>query len=101
MDAERTPRTIGDEDRTALNLLRHFCCTVGSANDADDHGYGEEATRMREESCESIRNLMNQHPLLSEVFPGLKEALDTGRFLAFGWSSVARKADELLAEDAR
>lgn len=38
MDAERTPRAISEEDKTALNLLQRFCCTVGSANDAEDHG---------------------------------------------------------------
>ena len=101
MDDKRTQGMISDEDRTALHLLQHFCYTIGSANDAEDHGYGGEAGRMREEFCESIRNLMNQHPLLSEVCPGLKEELEIGRFLAFGWSSVARKADELLAEYAR
>ena len=47
MDAERTPQAISEEDKTALNLLQHFCYTVGSANDAEDHGYGEEANRMR------------------------------------------------------
>ena len=90
---------ISDEDRTALHLLQHFCYTIGSANDAEDHGYGREARRMREEFCESIRNLADQHPLLAEFFPGLKEELKTGRFLAFGWSSIALEADALLAGD--
>ena len=100
MDDKRAQRMISDEDRTALRLLQHFCYTIGSANDAEDHGYGGEARRMREESCESIRNLADQHPLLTEFFPGLKEELETGRFLAFGWSSIAREADELLAGGA-
>ena len=101
MDDKRAQRMISDEDRTALRLLQHFCYTVGSANDAEDHGYGEEAKRMREESCESIRNLVNQTPFLLEHFPGVKEELDTWRFLAFGWSSIAREAEALLAGDDR
>ena len=101
MDAERTPRVISEEDKTALNLLQGLCYTVGSANDAEDHGYGEEAKRMRGESCESIRNLVNQTPFLLEHFPGVKEELDTWRFLAFGWSSIAREAEALLAGDDR
>lgn len=56
---------------------------------------------MREESCESIRNLMDQTPFLSEHFPGLKEELDTGRFLAFGWNSIAREAEALLSGGVR
>ena len=99
MDDKRAQRMISDEDQTALRLLQHFCYTIGSANDAEDHGYGGEARRMREESCESIRNLADQHPLLTEFFPGLKEELETGRFLAFGWSSIAREADAILAGD--
>jgi hypothetical protein len=99
MDAERTPLEMSEEDKTALSLLQHFCYTVGSANDAEDHGYGGEARRMREESCESIRNLVDQTPFLLEHFPGLKEELDTFRFQAFGWSSVAHEAEALLAGD--
>ncbi|MGI6782832.1 MAG: hypothetical protein ACOX5A_01285 [Aminivibrio sp.] len=101
MDAERTPKAIAEEDKTALNLLQSFCYTVGSANDAEDHGYGEEAKRMRGEACESIRNLLNQTPFLLEHFPGLKEELDSFRFLAFGWSSIAREAEALLAGNVR
>lgn len=97
MDAKRAQRMISDEDRTALHLLRNCCYTVGSANDAEDHGYGWDAGRMREEACESIRNLMDQHPFLFELFPGLKEELGTWRFLAFGWSSIAHEAGTLLA----
>lgn len=92
---------IGDEDRTALNLLQHFCYTIGSANDAEDHGYSGEASRMREESCESIRNLMDQHPVLAELFPELQGELEGAHILGFGWSAIARKADALLAGDVR
>ena len=67
MDAKRAQRMISDEDRTALHLLRNCCYTVGSANDAEDHGYGWDAGRMREEACESIRNLMDQHPFGERV----------------------------------
>ena len=84
-----------------MGLLMHFCSAVGSANDAEDHGYQDEAKRIREESCGSIRNLAEQHPFLAELFPGLLRELDTGHILGFGWHGLYRDAEALLAEDDR
>ena len=92
---------LSGEERTAVSLVMHFCSAVGSANDAEDHGYHDEAVRIREESCDSIRNLAEQHPFLAEVFPGLLRELDTGHILAFGWHGLYRDAEALLAEEDR
>jgi len=92
---------LSGEERTAVSLLMHFCSAVGSANDAEDHGYHDEAVRIREESCDSIRNVAEQHPFLAEVFPGLLRELDTGHILAFGWHGLYRDAEALLAEEDR
>ncbi len=92
---------LSGEERTAVSLLMHFCSAVGSANDAEDHGYHDEAVRIREESCDSIRNLADQHPFLAKLFPGLLRELDTGHILAFGWHGLYRDAEALLAEEDR
>ncbi len=87
---------FSEEDRTALVLLRHLCATIGSANDADDHGYSDDARRMREESVESIRNLAAQHPFISERFPTLERDIETGRIFIFAWSEICNAASALL-----
>lgn len=47
MDEKGRLQGISEEDGTALNLLRRLCYTIGSANDAEDHGYGDEADTWR------------------------------------------------------
>ena len=101
MDDKRTQGLISDEDRTALHLLQHFCYTIGSANDAEDHGYGGEAGRMREEFCESIRNLADQRPLLTEFFPELHWELESGHIFNFGWSTITREVDAEASDKRR
>ncbi len=98
MHDKRTQRMISDEDRTALSLLRHFCYMIGNA---EDHGYSGEARRMREESCESIRNLMDQHSLLVEFFPELQRELESGRIFSFGWSTITQEVDARLGGGVR
>jgi hypothetical protein len=101
MEPKRKPGRLSGEERTAVSLLMHFCSAIGSANDAEDHGYQDEAGRIREESCDSLRNLAEQHPFLVEVFPGLPGELDTGHILGFGWHGLYRNAEALLAEEDR
>ncbi len=72
--------------------------TIGSANDAQDHGSGEEAERMRQVSCDGIRRLMAQHAFLRELLPGLQAALDSGHILGFGWAQLSDRVDALLKE---
>ena len=51
MEPKGKPGRLSGEERTAVSLLMHFCSAVGSANDAEDHGYQDEAGRIREEAC--------------------------------------------------
>jgi hypothetical protein len=74
--------------RAVLRTLRDLLETIGSANDAEDHGYGEEAVRMRNDSCEAIRDLLAEHAFLAELFPKLQWELDTQHILGFGWSDL-------------
>ncbi|TDY60898.1 hypothetical protein C8D99_107105 [Aminivibrio pyruvatiphilus] len=101
MEPKGKPGRLSGEERTAVSLLMHFCSAVGSANDAEDHGYQDEAGRIREEACTSIRNLAEQHPFLAEVFPGLLRELDTGHILGFGWLGLYRDAEAMMAEKDR
>jgi len=61
---------------------------IGSANDAEDHGYTDDARRMRTEACAALRTLLEDHPFLRELLPGLAGELDTGRILGAGWSTL-------------
>lgn len=95
-----TAENFSEVDRIALVLLQHLCSTIGSANDADDHGYSGDARRMREDAAESIRNLAAQHPFLAERLPTLERDLETGRIFVFGWGEIYNAADALLKESS-
>ncbi|MBN1320495.1 MAG: hypothetical protein JXA87_06610 [Thermoleophilia bacterium] len=96
---ERTPEPAEDERRLVLTHLQRLLSTIGSANDAEDHGYGDDAASMREESSEAIRSLIAEHPLLEEVLPDLRRELDTGHVFGFGWADLYRATEVLLAGD--
>lgn len=68
----------------------------GSANDAEDHGYKEDAGRMRCEFREAIRDLLSKNAFLMDAFPTLQNEPDTLSFLDFDWAGFSMKADELL-----
>jgi len=89
-------RNPSEEQQTALHLLLGLLSTIGSANDAEDHHYLDDARRMREESCESIRNLMEQHTFLAEFFPTLQWELDSQHILGFGWSNLYHEVENRL-----
>ena len=100
-ESGRAAENLSEEDRTALVLLRHLCETIGSANDADDHGYSGDARRMREDSAASIRNLAAQHPFLAERLPALERELETGHIFGFGWGDIYNAATALLKGSSR
>jgi|GEM_PF-922273 len=85
-----------EEQQTALQLLLSLLSAIGSANDAEDHHYLDDARRMREESCESIRNLMEQHSFLAAFFPTLQWELDSQHILGFGWSNLYHEVENCL-----
>jgi len=76
------------EKRGILNLLIRHLEAIGSANDAEDHGYTVEAQRMRDDACMAIRDLMAEHAFLAELFPKLQWELDTRHILGFGWAEL-------------
>ena len=70
---------------------------LGSANDAEDHNYVEDARRMRIEACTALCELLEQHPFLGELLPSLREELDSGHILGFGWSMLLDSIETHLA----
>jgi hypothetical protein len=89
-------RDPSEEQQSALHLLLGLLSTIGSANDAEDHHYPDDARRIREESCESIRNLMEQHTFLAGFFPTLQWELDSQHILGFGWSNLYHEVENRL-----
>ena len=87
-ESDRIPARIREERKVILSTLRHLLETIGSANDAEDHGYVEDAYRMRKDSCEAIQDLITQHVFLAELFPKLQWELDTQHILVFGWAEL-------------
>jgi len=87
---------MSEQQQAVLRTLRDLLETIGSANDAEDHGYGEEATRMRNDSCEAIRGLLADHVFLGEYFPKLQWELDAQHILGFGWAELCDGVDSHL-----
>ena len=79
---------MGCERETLLQVLA-LLESDGSANDAEDHGYLDDAERMRAEACDGIRAIAAECPDVAAVLPSLAEGLDSGHVFGFGWSNLA------------
>jgi hypothetical protein len=90
--------SVPEMRQAVLNSLRALLVTIGSANDAEDHGYLEDAGQMRKDACDGIRNLMAEHAFLGEMLPTLQWEVDTLHILGFGWANLC---DEMEKYDAR
>jgi len=84
------------QHRVLIEVAGHLR-RIGSANDAEDHHYKEEAERMRGEACTSLRELLEEHPFVSMILPALRRELDTGHILGFGWSQLLDDLEEYLS----
>lgn len=74
---------------------------IGSANDAEDHGYIEEARRMRSIACTGLAELLEYYPPLGDLLPSLGTELDSGRILIISWSSLLDQLETHLANSSR
>lgn len=95
-EPDTTPTNNRDEQRAVLIALRGLLETIGSANDAEDHGYIEDAQQMRNDSREAIQSLITQHAFLTELFPQIQSQLDTRRIQIFGWVDLCHGVDATL-----
>jgi hypothetical protein len=48
---------------------------------------------MRRESCEGIRQLVARHAVLTDLFPKLLRAVDSGHVLGWGWAQLSDRVD--------
>ncbi|OQB35075.1 MAG: hypothetical protein BWY09_02445 [Candidatus Hydrogenedentes bacterium ADurb.Bin179] len=76
------------QQRAVLAEVAGHLHRIGSANDAEDHHYEEDAKQLRRDACASLQALLEQHPFLRALLPGLRWELDTGHILGFGWSQI-------------
>jgi hypothetical protein len=88
--------TPGDQ-RAILQRLQALLRSIGNANDAEDHGYLEDAGQKREDSCEAIRGLLAEHAFLGKLLPTLNWELDSGHLLGFGWADMCDQVEKLAA----
>lgn len=95
-ESDKTTAIIRDDQRIILITLRGLLETIGSANDAKDHGYTEDADRMRKDPCEAIQVLVTQYNFLAELFPEIQWELDTQRILVFGWADLYNSVNSYL-----
>ncbi len=89
---------MNTEQLTVLSALLANLRMIGSANDAEDHGYRDEAERMRRESRNAIISLLNENKFLLELLPTLEQELDLERLYLFSWADLCRLIDEQLQE---
>jgi hypothetical protein len=97
-EPDGTGATTPEEQREVLGILQGLLRTIGSANDAEDHGYDDDAEQMRTDSCASIRALMEKYPFLRESLPNLRWELNTQHILGFGWAELCRETDAHLQQ---
>ena len=104
MDNFINPHKWSETEKQVLASLQALLSMIGSANDADDHGYGEDAERMRDEACDAIRDMLREHSFLSEVVPSLAKDIGTPAFMAVGWlwcyREVSAKIEGMGGEEA-
>ncbi len=79
---------MDEKQRAVLLELGSLLSTIGSANDAEDHGYRDDADRMRQESCESMQRLVTENAFLGRLVPSLEEELNSGHIFNFGWANL-------------
>ena len=87
-----------EEKKAVLNQILILLRTIGSANDAEDHGYRIDAERMRSESCESLQKLMVEHEYLSIFLPTLQAELESKRILWVSWAELSAVVEGKLKE---
>ncbi|MCL4838617.1 MAG: hypothetical protein KJ058_11710 [Thermoanaerobaculia bacterium] len=84
-------------DVAALEQLGVLLWRFGTANDAQDRSYLDEARDLRRRAAEGIRELVAEQPQLAELFPTLAWELESGHIEGFGWSNLLDAVERELA----
>jgi hypothetical protein len=93
--------SIDPQQREILGEAASHLHAIGSANDAEDHNYKEDARRMRADACAALRDLLEQYPFLGDLLPELQGELNSGHILGFGWSTLLDAVEAYLSERSR
>jgi hypothetical protein len=86
------------EQRAILQRLQTLLRTIGSANDAEDHGYLQDAEQMRKDSCETLAGLLAEYAFIREILPTLQGELDSGHILGFGWADLCDQVENSMLD---
>jgi len=84
-------------DVAALERLSALLWLFGTANDAQDRNYIDEAGDLRRRAAGGIRELVEEYPELTELFPTLARELESGHIEGFGWSNLLGAVERELA----
>lgn len=82
------PPELPPEERAVLERLAELVRRFGIANDAQDHGCGDEARQLRLDAAAGLRALMREHPRVVGLYPGLGPELESGWIESCGWSDL-------------
>jgi len=98
----RLDREMGDPPASAplfaaLERLSALLWLFGTANDAQDRNFLDEARELRRRGAEGIRELLAEYPELAERFPTLAWELESGHVEGFGWSNLLDAVERELA----
>ena len=80
---------MDSEERRAFVRVLALLEGVGSANDAEDHGYTDEAERIRSEALDGIRTIVADCPAVPTALPTLPTELDSGHVFGYAWAELA------------
>ena len=61
---------------------------IGSANDAEDHGYVDDARQMRAAAAEALLALLEAQPFLEAALPGFRAEIESGHIYGHVWSEL-------------
>jgi hypothetical protein len=83
-------------NKEILISLQKILHQIGSANDAEDHGYLEDAHSLREKNIDSIRKVILEEKWLNDLFPNLIREVASKSFLDYRWSHYSQEIEEQL-----
>jgi hypothetical protein len=98
VDGVKTDRSSDSDDELSEPFTRLIeqLRKLGSANDAEDHGYDKDANDLRDEAFTSIRELMDRYPRIGEVLGDLARQVTDRTLADCSWSIQRDRAQAYL-----
>lgn len=79
-----------------LNEVARHLTILGSANDAEDHHYLDDAKQMRIDASEALSSLLADNPILEDLLPTLRSELKSEMIFYTGWSTLVNEIKNIL-----